>query len=47
VADWQGMDASAWYDLLAGDTYVTLRTADARSTVLTTMDAKGNQQRAS
>lgn len=45
VADWQGEDASAWNDLLSGEEYVTLTTADATGTVLTTTDAKGNIQR--
>ena len=47
VADWQGDDASAWNDLLAGESegYTTLTTADATGAVLTTTDAKGNLQR--
>ncbi|WP_217480857.1 RHS repeat-associated core domain-containing protein [Enterobacter chuandaensis] len=45
AADWQGTDASAWNDLLDGETYITLTTADATGAVLTTTDAKGNQQR--
>lgn len=45
VADWQGADTSAWNDLLAGEAYTTLTTADATGTVLTATDAKGNQQR--
>lgn len=45
VADWQGADASAWNDLLAGEAYTTLTTADALGAVLTTTDAKGNLQR--
>ncbi|RCX04408.1 RHS repeat protein [Kosakonia sp. AG348] len=44
-ADWQGADASAWNDLLAGETYTTLSTVDAAGNVLTTTDAKGNIQR--
>jgi insecticidal toxin complex protein TccC len=45
VADWQGADSSAWNNLLAGEAYTTLTTADATGTVLTATDAKGNQQR--
>jgi insecticidal toxin complex protein TccC len=45
VADWQGNDASAWNDQLASEMYTTLTTADATGAVLTTTDAKGNQQR--
>ncbi|CAI1993571.1 hypothetical protein SERMPA_00120 (plasmid) [Serratia marcescens] len=45
VTDWQGTDASAWNDLLAGETYTTLTTADAIGAVLTTTDARGNTQR--
>ena len=45
VADWQGEDTSAWNDLLDGETYTTLTTADATGAVLTTTDAKGNMQR--
>lgn len=45
VADWQGDDASAWNDLLDGEAYTTLTTADATGAVLTIMDAKGNLQR--
>ncbi|MDZ7321087.1 RHS repeat protein, partial [Kosakonia sacchari] len=44
-ADWQGADASAWNDLLAGETYTTTSTVDAAGNVLTTLDAKGNLQR--
>ncbi|MFE4112566.1 RHS repeat domain-containing protein [Kosakonia sp. YIM B13611] len=44
-ADWQGADASAWNDLLAGETYTTLSTVDAAGNVLTTTDTKGNIQR--
>jgi len=44
-ADWQGADASAWNDLLAGDAYTTTSAVDATGTVLTTTDAKGNLQR--
>ncbi|MDN2485581.1 RHS repeat protein [Kosakonia sacchari] len=44
-ADWQGADASAWNDLLAGETYTTNGTVDAAGNVLTTTDAKGNLQR--
>ncbi|MFE4110409.1 RHS repeat protein [Kosakonia sp. YIM B13611] len=44
-ADWQGADASAWNDLLAGETYTTTSTVDAAGNVLTTLDAKGNTQR--
>ncbi|HGM4777329.1 TPA: RHS repeat-associated core domain-containing protein [Serratia marcescens] len=45
LADWQGDDASAWNDLLAGEVYTTLTTADATGAVLTTTDAMGNLQR--
>ncbi|HCM1977923.1 TPA: RHS repeat protein [Salmonella enterica subsp. houtenae serovar 47:z36:-] len=45
VADWQGEDVSAWNDLLDGETYITLTTADATGAVLSTTDAKGNLQR--
>ncbi|WP_235855217.1 RHS repeat protein [Kosakonia quasisacchari] len=45
LADWQGADASAWNDLLAGETYTTTSTVDAAGNVLTTTDAKGNIQR--
>ncbi|AIA46942.1 RHS repeat-associated core domain-containing protein [Serratia sp. FS14] len=45
VADWQGGDASAWNDLLDGEAYPTLTTADATGAMLTTTDAKGNMQR--
>ncbi|NUL37444.1 RHS repeat domain-containing protein, partial [Kosakonia sacchari] len=44
-ADWQGVDASAWNDLLAGEIYTTTSTVDAAGNVLTTLDAKGNLQR--
>ncbi|PDO87654.1 RHS repeat protein [Kosakonia pseudosacchari] len=44
-ADWQGADASAWNDLLAGETYTTTSTVDSAGNVLTTTDAKGNVQR--
>ncbi|AGN84379.1 RHS repeat domain-containing protein [Enterobacter sp. R4-368] len=44
-ADWQGSDASAWNDLLAGETYTTTSTVDAAGNVLTTTDARGNIQR--
>ncbi|WP_228007780.1 RHS repeat protein [Kosakonia pseudosacchari] len=44
-ADWQGADASAWNDLLAGETYTTTSTVDSAGNVLTTRDAKGNVQR--
>ncbi|WP_086869245.1 RHS repeat protein [Kosakonia pseudosacchari] len=44
-ADWQGSDASAWNDLLAGETYTTTSTVDSAGNVLTTTDAKGNVQR--
>jgi len=44
-ADWQGVDESAWNDLLSGESYTTQSTVDATGTVLTTLDAKGNQQR--
>ncbi|MFE4109955.1 RHS repeat protein [Kosakonia sp. YIM B13611] len=44
-ADWQGADASAWNDLLAGEIYTTTSTVDAAGNVLTTTDAKGNIQR--
>lgn len=45
VADWQGSDASAWNDLLEGEAYTQLATADAAGAVLTSTDAKGNVQR--
>ena len=45
VVDWQGADASAWNDLLTGEAYTTLTTTDATGAVLTTTDAKKNQQR--
>jgi insecticidal toxin complex protein TccC len=45
VANWKGADASVWNDLLDGEAYTTLTTADASGAVLTTTDAKGNQQR--
>lgn len=45
TADWQGTDASAWNDLLAGETYTTLTTADATGAVLTATDAADNVQR--
>lgn len=45
VADWQGEDVSLWNDLLGAETFTTLTTADASGAVLTTTDAKGNQQR--
>ncbi|MGN7915793.1 RHS repeat-associated core domain-containing protein [Enterobacter sp. 22466] len=45
TADWQGTDASTWNNLLAGETYASRTTADATDVVLTTADAKGNQQR--
>jgi len=45
VADWQGTDASAWNDLSDAETYTTLSTADATGAVLSTTDAKENQQR--
>ena len=47
VTDWQGEDALAWNDRLAGESegYTTLTTADASGAVLTTTDAKGNLQR--
>ncbi|MDR0217366.1 MAG: RHS repeat protein [Enterobacteriaceae bacterium] len=45
VADWQGKNASVWNDLLNGEEYVTLTTADATGAVLTTTDAAGNVQR--
>ncbi|WP_370570056.1 RHS repeat-associated core domain-containing protein [Serratia sp. OS31] len=47
VANWQGTDASAWNDLLADESerHTTLTTADATGAVLTTTDAKRNQQR--
>ena len=47
VANWQRADVSALNNLLAGENerYTTLTTADATGTVLTTTDAKGNQQR--
>lgn len=47
VADWKGGDATAWNDLLTGESegHTTLTTADATGAVLTTTDAKGNMQR--
>lgn len=45
VADWQGVDASAWNDQLDGETFITQTTADATGTVLTVTDARGNLQR--
>ncbi|TCB94386.1 RHS repeat protein, partial [Kosakonia quasisacchari] len=45
LADWQGADASAWNDLLAGEVFTTRSTVDAAGNVLTTLDAKGNIQR--
>ncbi|TCZ24277.1 RHS repeat protein, partial [Pantoea agglomerans] len=45
VAGWQGADALAWNDLLDGEAYTTLTTADATGAVLTTTDARGNLQR--
>ncbi|EML5381255.1 RHS repeat protein [Enterobacter bugandensis] len=45
VADWQGEDASAWNDLLDGEVYATVVTADSTGAILTTIDAKGNMQR--
>jgi insecticidal toxin complex protein TccC len=45
VADWQGVDASAWNDQLEAEVFVTLATADATGAALTTTDAKGNRQR--
>ena len=45
AADWQGADASAWNDLLDGETFTTRSTADASGALLTTTDAKGNLQR--
>lgn len=45
IADWQGGDASVWNDQLSNENYVTLTTADATGTVLTSTDTKGNEQR--
>jgi len=45
VADWQEEDVSLWNDLLGAETFTTLTTADATGAVVTTTDAKGNQQR--
>ena len=45
LADWQGEETSAWDDLLDDEVYITLTTADAVGAVLTTTDARGNQQR--
>ena len=45
TANWQGTDASAWNDLLDGETYATLTIADATGAALTTTDARGNTQR--
>ncbi|MCG3470697.1 RHS repeat protein [Xenorhabdus bovienii] len=44
-ADWLGDKESAWNDRLAPESFTTLSTADATSTVLTTTDAMGNVQR--
>ncbi|WBU50858.1 RHS repeat protein [Kosakonia pseudosacchari] len=44
-AGWQGADASAWNDLLSGESYTTTSTVDSAGNVLTTTDAKGNVQR--
>ncbi len=45
MADWLGVDASVWNDLLDGEAYAILTTADANGAVLTTIDAKDNLQR--
>ncbi|WP_336769002.1 RHS repeat domain-containing protein [Pantoea endophytica] len=45
LADWQDNDDSARNDLLDGEAYTTLTTADATGLVLATTDAKGNLQR--
>ncbi|HHR6132206.1 TPA: RHS repeat protein, partial [Providencia alcalifaciens] len=45
MADWQGEDTSVWNDLLDAETYITQSTTDATGAMLTTTDAKGNQQR--
>lgn len=45
VADWQGENVSIWNDLLDNEAYITLTTADATGSVLTTTDAQGNMQR--
>ncbi|EPE4188428.1 RHS repeat domain-containing protein [Yersinia enterocolitica] len=45
VADWQGLNVSAWNDLLDDKAYTTQSTADSTGAVLTTTDAQGNQQR--
>lgn len=44
-ADWQGNGESAWNDLLGPEAFITMSTADATGTVLTTTDAMGNMQR--
>lgn len=45
VADWQGENVPVWNTLLDNDTRITLITADATGSVLTTTDAQGNMQR--
>lgn len=45
VVDWLGENASVWNNLLSADTYSTLSITDATGAVLSTTDAKGNQQR--
>lgn len=45
VADWQGGDISAWNDLLETTTYSSQSTSDATGAMMTSIDAKGNQQR--
>jgi insecticidal toxin complex protein TccC len=49
VADWQGQHAYEWNALLEPETdaHTTQTTTDATGTVLTTLDAVGNQQRRS
>nr|WP_241391766.1 RHS repeat domain-containing protein [Serratia proteamaculans]ULG18324.1 SppC [Serratia proteamaculans] len=44
-ANWVGEDASAWNDLLDGETFFTQTHADATGAVLGITDAKGNLQR--
>ncbi|CAI1078449.1 Uncharacterized conserved protein [Serratia entomophila] len=44
-ANWMGEDASAWNDLLDGETFFTQTHADATGAVLSITDAKGNLQR--
>lgn len=45
VADWKGQEPAEWDDLLSDDKYLTRTASDATGTVLTTLDAAGNEQR--